>query len=76
MDFHEEDNDIILKFLEASGFTNILSVLLNYNGSQCVLNLGYNADHQKVSMTALYQNQNYKTSITEKIFERILNLRF
>lgn len=45
MDFHEEDNDIILKFLEASGFTNILSVLLKYNGSQCVLNLGYNADH-------------------------------
>lgn len=76
MDFHEEDSNIMLLFLEASGFTNILSVLPKYNARQYVLNLGYNADHQKVSITALYRNQNYKTPITENIFERILVLRF
>ena len=49
MGLGEEDHDIILLLLVASGITIILSIYQNQDGGWCGLNSGYIVDQQKLS---------------------------
>lgn len=67
MDFDEEDNDIILMLLEASGITN-QAFYQNQDGSQYGLAFGYNVDQKSVyhnikSELKLQDGYDYQTKI-------------